>query len=108
MFDVQSIPITTATEDSLSFVSSRSFPSSVLSISSYVDELLGFLSQFRESDGSETDIEVALREALLNAIIHGNGGDPRKLVGVLCRGTPEGEVLITVRDQREGFDLDSV
>ena len=108
MLGVQEIAAAASRPEVNSFATTRTFPSSVLSISSYVDELMDFLCRFRETDGSEADIEVALREALLNAITHGNGGDPRKLVGVACRVTLEGEVWVTVRDQGEGFDLDAV
>jgi len=108
MLELQTTTASTSTDHCFSFFSSQSFPSSALSICSYVDELMRLISRFREADGSESDIEVALREAILNAIIHGNGGDPRKLVGVVCRGTPEGEIWITVRDQGQGFDLETV
>ncbi len=35
--------------------------------------------------GNEFDVKFALREALNNAVIHGNGMDPGKLVDVRCR-----------------------
>jgi len=51
---------------------------------------------------------MALREALVNAIVHGNQQDSRKWVYVACRCTTDGEVSITVRDEGQGFDADSV
>lgn len=67
-----------------------------------------FIAGFRERDSSEVDMEIALREALTNAVVHGNQSDPRKCVDVVCRGTPDGEVWITVRDQGTGFDTEAV
>jgi serine/threonine-protein kinase RsbW len=55
-------------------------------------------------DRSEVDIEIAVREALANAIIHGNGENPQKLVHVTCRCTMGGEVTLTIRDEGQGFD----
>ncbi len=57
--------------------------------------------------GNEEDIEVALREALANAVIHGNHEDPGKQVYVGCRGGTD-EVSIVIRDEGEGFDLGEV
>jgi serine/threonine-protein kinase RsbW len=65
---------------------------------------MGFITKFRDLDGSEVDIEIALREALANAIIHGNNQNPAKRVYVACRCSLDGEVSITIRDQGEGFD----
>lgn len=83
-------------------------PSRISIISPFVDELMCFIATFRNRDGSEIDIEMALREALANAIVHGNQQDPRKNVYVACRCTRDGEVSITVEDEGEGFDADSV
>jgi serine/threonine-protein kinase RsbW len=57
--------------------------------------------------GSEEDIEIALREALANAVIHGNHGDPGKQVYVGCRGGTD-EVSIVIRDEGQGFDIHAV
>ena len=48
-----------------------------------------------------------MREALANAIIHGNHEDRRKQVHVTCRCEPD-EVSITVKDEGKGFDVNSV
>lgn len=64
--------------------------------------------RLRTADGSELNIEAALHEALANAIVHGNQEDPRKLVGVACRCTTDGEVSLTVQDEGQGFDTDAV
>jgi len=55
--------------------------------------------------GHEFEIELALQEALANAIRHGCQSDPTKLVE--CRVTYEdtGDVLIVVRDPGPGFDV---
>jgi serine/threonine-protein kinase RsbW len=57
--------------------------------------------------GNEEDVEIALREALANAVIHGNHEDPGKHVYVGCRGGSDG-VSIVVRDEGQGFDPDDV
>jgi serine/threonine-protein kinase RsbW len=82
----------------------RSLPSQVAAISPFVDQLMRFITKFRAVDGSEVDIDMALREALANAVIHGNQEDPRKRVSVACRCTTDGEVSITVQDEGQGFE----
>jgi len=39
---------------------------SSFAISLFVDQLMRFILKFRNADGSETDIEMALHEALVN------------------------------------------
>jgi serine/threonine-protein kinase RsbW len=94
---------------SVPFVALRqSLPSKVAAISSFVDQLMHFILNFRNADGSEIDIETALREALANAVIHGNGENSCKRVHVECRCYMDGEVSITVRDEGSGFNSEEV
>jgi len=81
-----------------------SFRSVISAISPFVDKLMLFIKRCRSVPGSEIDVEVALREALANAVVHGNHEDPHKHVHVACRCTPEEEVSIVVRDEGAGFD----
>jgi len=90
------------------FVELRSFPSEVQAISQFVDQLMRLIQHFRSADGSEVDIETALREALANAVVHGNRENPSKSVYVECCGYTDGEVSITVRDEGPGFDSNTV
>jgi len=55
-----------------------------------------------------TDIGIALREALANAITHGNDSDPKKRVQLLFYRDREGGVLLAVQDEGKGFDPDSI
>ena len=90
---------------SVPFVELRqSLPSKVAAISPFVDQLMHFILKFRSADGSETDIETALRESLANAVFHGNGEDAYKRVYVTCRCYMNAAVSITVRDEGRGFD----
>jgi serine/threonine-protein kinase RsbW len=82
----------------------QSFPSQIQGISLFVDQLMPFIAKSRSMDGSETDIEIALTEALENAVVHGNCEDPHKRVYVTCRCTAGGDVFITVQDEGPGFD----
>jgi serine/threonine-protein kinase RsbW len=57
--------------------------------------------------GNEEEIEIALREALANAVVHGNHEDPGKQVYVNCRcGTDE--VSFVIRDEGQGYDIDEL
>ena len=94
---------------SFSFVELRqSLASQVAIISPFVDQLMRFIAKCRNKEDSELDIEMALREALANAIVHGNQEDPHKRVYVACRCTTDGEVSITVQDEGQGFDSNAV
>ena len=55
--------------------------------------------------GEEPDVELALREALGNAVLHGNQEDPGKKVHIRCRCGPGNEISIVVTDQGKGFDF---
>ena len=50
----------------------RSLPSEVAAISPFVDRLMVLLRKCGCVSQGESDVEIALREALANAIIHGN------------------------------------
>ena len=82
----------------------HSLPSQVDAISPCVELVMRFVATFRNVDGSEAGVEMALHEALVNAVVHGNQEDPNKLVEIACRCSIDGEVSITVRDQGQGFD----
>jgi serine/threonine-protein kinase RsbW len=67
-----------------------------------------FMEKFGAGKKGEDEIEIALGEALANAVIHGNHEDPEKQVHVTCRCTMDAEVVLTVRDEGEGFDSRAV
>ena len=109
MVHTQSLSLLPRNGHSVPFVEVRqSLPSKVAAISPFADQLMRFILNFRSADGSETDIEMALHEALANAVIHGNGENSRKRVYVACRCYMDGEVSITVRDERRGFDSNAI
>jgi serine/threonine-protein kinase RsbW len=93
------------TSRSVSFVELRqSLPTEIAIISSFIQQLMRFIARFRNVDGSESDIETALHEALANAIVPGNQMDAHKRVYVACRCTADGEVSLTVQDEGSGFE----
>lgn len=60
------------------------------------------------ANGKEDAIELALTEALANAVVHGAKGDPKKVVecDVACDETRG--MLIVVRDPGPGFDPSAI
>jgi len=68
------------------------------------------LEQLQTQEWSERDvfgIHLALEEALVNAIIHGNGLDAEKKVQVKCHIGPE-SLRVEIRDQGAGFQAEEV
>jgi serine/threonine-protein kinase RsbW len=109
MAHTQSLSFLPRNGHSVPFVEVRqSLPSKVAAISPFADQLMRFILMFRTADGSETDIEMALHEALANAVIHGNDENSGKRVYVECRCYMDGEVSITVRDEGRGFDCNAI
>jgi serine/threonine-protein kinase RsbW len=102
------VPVVQAPPHQPLVASEQSLPSHLDAVSPFVDRLIGFVVMLRGADGSERDIEIALREAIVNAVIHGNAEAAEKRVYVVCRCTMDGEISITVRDEGQGFDIDAV
>jgi serine/threonine-protein kinase RsbW len=83
----------------------------ILHLPTELDQVLEPLAARMTAAGySERDVfavRLAMEEALVNAIKHGNGGDPGKEVRVSYEVTDE-RVLAEVEDQGPGFDPTSV
>src|SRR6202051_3191140 len=77
-------------------------------ISPFVDWLMSLIARSRCVGGKEEFVELALREAVSNAMLHGNRMDARKLVHVRCCCESTKRVFIVVRDQGSGFDPNNV
>ncbi len=54
-----------------------------------------------------SNLYVALDEAFVNAVKHGNKNDPSKLVRVTAELSPK-EACFTIEDEGEGFDVQSI
>ena len=54
--------------------------------------------------GNEDVIELALQEALNNAVGHGNGLGPGKQIRIRCHCEQKERVSLFVADQGQGFD----
>jgi serine/threonine-protein kinase RsbW len=83
-------------------------PSDVKAILPLVDRLMPLIERSHCVAGDEPAVELALHEALSNAIVHGNRLDAQKLVQVCCRFELEKELSIVVKDQGQGFDPSAV
>src|SRR5467141_5221949 len=83
-------------------------PSAIQAISPLVDRLMRLIEGSQCVPGAEPDVELALREALANAAIHGNREDPETKVHIRCRCGPGKEISIVVTDQGKGFDFGRV
>ena len=59
-------------------------------------------------DGKEDAIELALQEALANAVVHGAKEDPSKIVECLVACDEQRGILIIVRDPGPGFDPNAI
>ena len=83
-------------------------PSDVKAISPLVDRLMRLIEGSRCVTGNEPAVELALQEALSNAVVHGNRLDAQKLVQVCCRFELEKGLSIIVKDRGLGFDPSAV
>ena len=73
-----------------------------------VDALMEAMRQTGCVQGKEIEVEMALREALANAVIHGAKDNPEKKVECWVACDASRGVLIIVRDPGEGFNPDKI
>lgn len=81
-----------------------SFPSSPGNVEGIVQLVMPAIAERTNLGPQMPAIELALREALANAILHGNGGNRRKRVRVECYQQPDGVLVLVVRDSGRGFN----
>jgi anti-sigma regulatory factor (Ser/Thr protein kinase) len=83
-------------------------PADPRAIPTVTDGVRQVLVDKKWSEERITQVELALQEALANAIRHGCEGDCSRQVQCVVRCDTDGEVLIVVRDPGSGFDATKV
>jgi serine/threonine-protein kinase RsbW len=83
-------------------------PGDVNAISPVVGKVMTIVTEMGCAAGREFEIELALREALANAIEHGSGHDPSKEIQCCVACDHARGMLIIVRDPGPGFDPASI
>jgi serine/threonine-protein kinase RsbW len=66
--------------------------------------VMNVVREMKCAPGREDDIELALTEALANAVVHGAKNDPSKIVECDVACDDKHSILIVVRDPGPGFD----
>ena len=79
-------------------------PGDLESIQPAVDGIMEVVGAQECAAGAEFEVEVALLEALANAVKYGCKDDPTKTVEVCVACEEDRGMLIIVRDPGEGFD----
>ena len=69
-----------------------------------VQGVMNIVRQMHCAAGKEDDIELALAEALANAVVHGAKSDPSKIIECDVACDEKRGMLIVVRDPGPGFD----
>lgn len=81
-------------------------PSTIEAVNELEERLLAEIQRMPCAPEEIEGVSLALREALANAVLHGNRSDPRKRVQVacFCDESENGGLLLVVRDEGAGFD----
>ncbi|HEY0547653.1 MAG TPA: ATP-binding protein [Pyrinomonadaceae bacterium] len=82
-------------------------PSRVEAVADAAAAAAQIMSRAEIGDEAAFGIDMAVREAVTNAVLHGNQQDEAKTVEVAFTISPEA-IEITVRDRGEGFNPDNV
>lgn len=102
--DMDPTPECEFVSDDLVVLLDLTMPGDTGSIGRVVNEVMRVVGESGCADGAEHDIELALREALANAVRHGTKNDPAKTITCSVACDPTRGMLIVVRDTGEGFD----
>jgi serine/threonine-protein kinase RsbW len=84
-----------------------SLPSRIETVASAAAAVAEFVSRSGITEDAAFGIDMAVREAVTNAVVHGNRQDETKTVEVTLRSSPDA-VEIIVHDQGVGFNPEAV
>jgi serine/threonine-protein kinase RsbW len=86
---------------------SLTLESTLDSVNSAEESATRFAASAGFDDDEVSRISMAVREATVNAVLHGNAYDPAKKVGLVLERTRE-SLVITITDQGQGLDLNKI
>ncbi len=111
--------IATILDYKIRFVDKRSFvkelheniefelPSAISLMHIVLDYLMKRVAKLGVINPEQSNLFVALDEAFVNAVKHGNKFDPQKLVRIAAE-VSKMEARFTIEDEGEGFDVDTI
>jgi serine/threonine-protein kinase RsbW len=80
----------------------------VEAIPPFVEGIMKIVQSMGCAAGKEREVEIALLEALANAVVHGCKSDPNKEVECCVACDESRGLLIVIRDPGQGFDPASI
>lgn len=83
-------------------------PSTIAAVNRVIARVLRVARAMECAKGELPKVEIALREALNNAIVHGSGGDPKKKVAIFCLCAEDKGMLLVVENFGPAFDPSQV
>jgi serine/threonine-protein kinase RsbW len=84
-----------------------SLPSRIETVATAAAAVAKFIGRYGISDDAAFGIDMAVREAVTNAVLHGNRQDENKTVDIVLKSSPDA-VEISVHDQGPGFNPEDV
>ncbi|MEY2412553.1 MAG: serine/threonine-protein kinase RsbW [Acidobacteriaceae bacterium] len=86
---------------------SYTFDSTLKTVDNAEQEASRIATQAGFDEDQVLQISMAVREAAVNAVLHGNAYDPGKKVSLDFETTVD-DLIITIRDQGKGMDLEKI
>jgi serine/threonine-protein kinase RsbW len=86
----------------------RKMEARVEAIPPFVEDVMKIVQSMGCAAGKEREVEIALLEALANAVVHGAKNDPSKEIECCVACDESQGLLLVIRDPGEGFDPASV
>ena len=84
-----------------------SLPSRIETVAAAAAAVAEFVNRSGVGDEAAFGIDMAVREAVTNAVVHGNRQDESKVVDITLKSSPDA-VEISVHDQGPGFNPEAV
>ena len=86
----------------------RNIPADFEAVGSVTDAITEKLTMLEVPEQKRLEIALAVQEALVNAVVHGCGGDSSKMVTCKLQCDDGGRIIIVVTDPGPGFSLESI